>query len=603
MVRNVSKSISFYEINKNIIPEGSSTLAKSPNRLEKGYSPFYAEEAHGSHFVDIDGNDWLDCEMAMGTAVWGHNNPRINNAMLKQIQKGVNFSIPSTLEYELGCILLNRFPMYKAVKFFKNGGDSVYAAVRSSRFFSKKDKVLSCEYHGWHDWCSPSYYNCSPSQLGMDYIILLFSCIAEYLIFSDFFDAFLSIRPNFQPIWNRILIAIPFIGIYFVINTLQISYLNMISFICLLLLYSFLYEANFKERLLYIVFLCAIFFGCEFLFVVLLNLPAYLFHSSSVANLSTIPWQIFTLKLLTYLICCLYKQTSVKSAARMDRKIFACYLCIPIACIAMMLLTYYSGLDFASSPRMRILLCVFFAIMQFGNILIFRAFQKYTEQLNHNLQNSLIISDQSLRLNYYQKLLTMDEHLQELVHDTTHYMKAIRILLDDGHADKALALISELDTKLDTTILTRYSKNDILNAILTEKSELAQSQNIQMSIDVLPDITFAELPSADIISILSNLLDNAIEACLARDNSRVVQLTITKKNENNFYVIIVKNTYDKAPVLRDGQFVSTKTDTKLHGIGTKSIRHAVENNHGFVNYSIDGGFFVATVVLPIALNV
>lgn len=61
-----------------------------------------------------------------------------------------------------------------------------------------------------------------------------------------------------------------------------------------------------------------------------------------------------------------------------------------------------------------------------------------------------------------------------------------------------------------------------------------------MSIDVLPDITFAELPSADIISILSNLLDNAIEACLARDNSRVVQLTITKKNENNFYVIIVK---------------------------------------------------------------
>lgn len=65
----------------------------------------------------------------------------------------------------------------------------------------------------------------------MDYIILLFSCIAEYLIFSDFFDAFLTIRPNFQPIRNRILIAIPFIGIYFGINTLHISYLNMLSFI------------------------------------------------------------------------------------------------------------------------------------------------------------------------------------------------------------------------------------------------------------------------------------------------------------------------------------------------------------------------------------
>lgn len=78
----------------------------------------------------------------------------------------------------------------------------------------------------------------------MDYIILLFSCIAEYLIFSDFFDAFFVIRPNFQPLRNRLLIAIPFIGIYFGINTLHISYLNMLSFICLLLLYSFLYEAS-----------------------------------------------------------------------------------------------------------------------------------------------------------------------------------------------------------------------------------------------------------------------------------------------------------------------------------------------------------------------
>lgn len=123
----------------------------------------------------------------------------------------------------------------------------------------------------------------------MDYIILLFSCVAEYLIFSDFFDAFLTIRPNFQPIRNRILIAIPFIGIYFGINTLQISYLNILSFICLLLLYSLLYEARLKERLLYIIFLCAIFFGCEFLFAILLNLPSYFVGSHSVSELSSIP--------------------------------------------------------------------------------------------------------------------------------------------------------------------------------------------------------------------------------------------------------------------------------------------------------------------------
>lgn len=162
-----TKSITFDELCGDIIPASSSTLAKSPERLEKGYSPFFAEKANGSHFTDIDGNDWLDCEMAMGTVVWGHNHPQINQAMINQIEKGVNFSIPSTLEYELASILLNRFPLFKAAKFCKNGADAVYAAVRSSRFYSQKTKVLSCEYHGWLDWCSPGYYHCEPSTLGI----------------------------------------------------------------------------------------------------------------------------------------------------------------------------------------------------------------------------------------------------------------------------------------------------------------------------------------------------------------------------------------------------------------------------------------------------
>ena len=163
----VSKSIMLNELCKNVIPASSSTLAKSPERLEKGYSPFFAKEAYGSHFIDIDGNDWLDCEMAMGVVIWGHNHPQINQAMINQIEKGIIFSVPSTLEYDLALTLLKRFPLFKAAKFFKNGADSVYAAVRSSRFSSGKNKVLSCEYHGWLDWCSPTYYNCMPSALGI----------------------------------------------------------------------------------------------------------------------------------------------------------------------------------------------------------------------------------------------------------------------------------------------------------------------------------------------------------------------------------------------------------------------------------------------------
>ena len=163
----VSKSIEFWERCRQVIPAGSSTLAKSPDRLAYGFSPFYAQCASGSHFRDIDGNEWLDCEMSMGTVVWGHCRAEVDAAMLAQIQKGVHFSIPSTLEFELAERILGRFPQYQAAKFFINGADAVYACVRAARFLSGRLMTLSCHYHGWLDWASPTYYHCAPQDLGI----------------------------------------------------------------------------------------------------------------------------------------------------------------------------------------------------------------------------------------------------------------------------------------------------------------------------------------------------------------------------------------------------------------------------------------------------
>lgn len=163
----VSKSIEFWERCREVIPAGSSTLAKSPGRLAYGASPFYAQRASGSHFWDIDGNEWLDCEMSMGTVVWGHCRAEVDAAMLAQIQKGVHFSIPSTLEFDLAERLLKRFPQYQAAKFFTNGADAVYACVRAARFLSGRTMTVSCEYHGWLDWASPTYYRCAPQDLGI----------------------------------------------------------------------------------------------------------------------------------------------------------------------------------------------------------------------------------------------------------------------------------------------------------------------------------------------------------------------------------------------------------------------------------------------------
>lgn len=165
--KTFAKNIEWYKKCNHVIPAACSTLAKTPSRLIENVSPFCCSYANGSSFVDIDGNRWIDCEMAMGTVVWGYNPPFLREALTRQIEKGISFSIAGDNEYQYAEILLKKFPCYNAVKFFKNGADSVYAAVRASRFLSKKNGVLSCEYHGWLDWSCFHYYGKEPQAYGI----------------------------------------------------------------------------------------------------------------------------------------------------------------------------------------------------------------------------------------------------------------------------------------------------------------------------------------------------------------------------------------------------------------------------------------------------
>lgn len=170
--RNFSKNQIWYKKSKMIIPAACSTLAKSPSRLIQNHSPFCCSSAKGSHFIDVDGNKWLDCEMAMGTIVWGHNPEFLKDVIIEQIEKGISFSLAGENELEYADMLIKKFPCYNSLKFFKNGADAVYATIRLCRFLNKKEKILSCEYHGWLDWCSYSYYQKEPQELGITQDIL-----------------------------------------------------------------------------------------------------------------------------------------------------------------------------------------------------------------------------------------------------------------------------------------------------------------------------------------------------------------------------------------------------------------------------------------------
>jgi glutamate-1-semialdehyde aminotransferase len=149
---NIEKSNALWARSEGLIPAGTQTLAKGPGQWVKGVAPKYLARGKGSHVWDVDGNEYIDLHMGVGPISLGYAYDAVDEAIRAQLADGITFSLMHPLEVEVAELLREVVPGAESVRFSKTGCDVTTAAVRVARAFTKRDKVLCCGYHGWHDW-------------------------------------------------------------------------------------------------------------------------------------------------------------------------------------------------------------------------------------------------------------------------------------------------------------------------------------------------------------------------------------------------------------------------------------------------------------------
>lgn len=150
--RNLKKSQEYLNAAERIIPAGTQTFSKGPAQFVQGVAPIYLENGNGSHVWDVDGNEYVDYIMALGPVTLGYAYPAVNEAIVKQLEKGISFSLMHPLEVELSELLVDTIPCAEMVRFGKNGSDVTSGAVRAARAYTGREKIACCGYHGWQDW-------------------------------------------------------------------------------------------------------------------------------------------------------------------------------------------------------------------------------------------------------------------------------------------------------------------------------------------------------------------------------------------------------------------------------------------------------------------
>lgn len=151
-MQSFTKSQELLKRELQVSPLAAQTFSKSYRYFCQGIAPSYMDHGEGCYIYDVDGNKFIDYMCALGPITVGYNEPSINEAVIKQVNKFASGSLQSELEVELAEKLCQIVPCAERVRFVKNGGDATTAAIRLARAYTGREMVLMSGYHGMHDW-------------------------------------------------------------------------------------------------------------------------------------------------------------------------------------------------------------------------------------------------------------------------------------------------------------------------------------------------------------------------------------------------------------------------------------------------------------------
>ena len=138
---------------KKIIPGGTQLLSKRPEMFLPDLWPAYYSKAKGCKIWDLDGKEYTDVSyMGIGANVLGYANDEVDFAAKEAINNGGMCTLNAPEEVYLAQELLKLHPWARGIRYAKSGGEAMALASRIARAYTKKDILLFCGYHGWHDW-------------------------------------------------------------------------------------------------------------------------------------------------------------------------------------------------------------------------------------------------------------------------------------------------------------------------------------------------------------------------------------------------------------------------------------------------------------------
>lgn len=297
-------------------------------------------------------------------------------------------------------------------------------------------------------------------------------------------------------------------------------------------------------------------------------------------------------KTLFLMVCKLLTRFFLKGKEKIY-KLPISYFIYTLTSICLIALLMLVNLQYKFDKPMKISMIIISSLLLISLVFIFISYENTAVKNAELFELKSEKQKQELDRKYYQILNTQNENMQTFVHDTKHHLSTILNLSESPEIND---YIQSIYGGLEKYNSLGNTNNKCLDIIINEYRTLCFTNGINLEIQIkTANLGFMNPPH--LTALLSNILDNAIEAAQKCDNPEIY-LSINR-NEN-FTVLTCINSCAEEPLLKKNKMKTTKNDKQLHGFGTKIIAKTVEfyNGNFQFNYNKENKEFSITVLFP-----
>lgn len=208
------------------------------------------------------------------------------------------------------------------------------------------------------------------------------------------------------------------------------------------------------------------------------------------------------------------------------------------------------------------------------NFIVFSLIENVVRREKQISENKLLQNDIKSKHEYYQYVSENYEIQRQEIHEFKNQLDCILEMLNHGEYAQTQTFLKNITENLDDRIDCIDTKNAIINAVLNQKYRTALKKEILMVFQ-LQNLSENQIKDTDIVTILSNLIDNAIETCEKCNGQKRIKVKI-KLNDAKDTIISVKNSVPKGYKFDKNHIVTNKKNKRIHGYGIKNIINIVE---------------------------